>query len=233
MVRYSAAKGLGRIASRLPLAYAEEVVDAMISSLDEETFEPEPGNFKPSTTTKDSTWHGTCLALAELCRRGALLPAKLGKALPYVVLVYSHDTITRQLIEKALQFDLKKGTYSIGTHVRDAACYVMWSVLRCYTTDVLEQFSVFISSTLLVVSMFDREISVRRAASAAFQEGVGRHPDAIFAHGLSIITIADFVSVGQRRMAFLEVAPAVFAYVGLDSIMIWSDIVDSRSIKLL
>ena len=69
---------------------------------------------------------------------------------------------------------MKRGSHSIGAHVRDAACYVCWSFARAYAPSVLESFVGNIAKNLVVVSVFDREINVRRASSAAFQENVGR-----------------------------------------------------------
>jgi len=33
---------------------------------------------------------------------------------------------------KALAYDEKRGNFSVGAHVRDAACYVYWAFARAY-----------------------------------------------------------------------------------------------------
>jgi hypothetical protein len=71
MVRWSAAKGVGRITERLPAMCAEDVLDALL-----EFFED---------LEKDNDWHGACLALAELARRGLLLPHRLPDVIPKIV----------------------------------------------------------------------------------------------------------------------------------------------------
>ncbi len=71
-------------------------------------------------------------------------------------------------------FEQRKGTYSIGAHVRDAACYVCWSFARAYDPHVMEPYVSAMATQLVIVSVYDREVNVRRAASAAFQENVGR-----------------------------------------------------------
>lgn len=96
MVRWSAAKGIGRITNRLSKNLGDEVVGSAL-----ELFDLGEG---------DEGWHGGCLALAELARRGLLLPSRLDEVVP--------------LILKALQYDERRGTHSVGAHVRDAACYV-------------------------------------------------------------------------------------------------------------
>lgn len=58
--------------------------------------------------------------------------------------------------------------------MRDACCYVCWSFARAYAPDIMSPFVKEIAQNLVVVSVFDREINVRRASSAAFQENVGR-----------------------------------------------------------
>ena len=39
----------------------------------------------------DAAWHGGCLGLAELCRRGLLLPERLGEVVPLVSLAMHFD----------------------------------------------------------------------------------------------------------------------------------------------
>ena len=59
-----------------------------------------------------------------------------------------------------------------------------------------------IASGLLPTSVFDREVNCRRAASAAFQENVGRQ--GTFPHGIDILTVADYFAVGSRSHSFLQ-----------------------------
>ncbi|KAJ2763869.1 hypothetical protein GGI18_006575, partial [Coemansia linderi] len=58
-----------------------------------------------------------------------------------------------------------------------------------------------LATALVSVAVFDRESNVRRAASAAYQEHVGRH--SAFPHGISVLQLADFFSVGNMRNAFV------------------------------
>ncbi|CAG8498625.1 14423_t:CDS:10 [Ambispora leptoticha] len=186
IVRWSAAKGIGRIAQRLSQELADDVIGSLLELFSENTF-VRSGGVVDMSAVSDNTWHGACLAIAELARRGLLLPKRLNEVTAW-----------------ALKFDLKRGSYSIGSHVRDAACYVCWSFARAYAPEVLAPYVAELANSLVVVSVFDREVNVRRASSAAFQENVGRQ--GIFPHGIDIITTADYFTVGNRTNAFLEIS---------------------------
>jgi hypothetical protein len=181
VVRWSAAKGLGRITMRLPEAFGDDVVVAIL-----ELFEDEDD---------DSSWHGGCLCLAELARRGLLLPGRLLETVP--------------LICSAIHFDVLRGQHSVGSHVRDAACYVCWAFARAYSPEVMRPYVSSLSEAMLLTAVYDREINCRRAASAAFQENVGRQGNQNFPNGIEIITIADYFSLGNRAAAYSTIAPAV------------------------
>ena len=49
-----------------------------------------------------------------------------------------------------------------------------------------------------------RQVNCRRAASAAFQENVGRQ--GTFPHGIDILTTADYFAVGSRQNAYLNIS---------------------------
>ncbi|ODM89904.1 Tubulin-specific chaperone D [Orchesella cincta] len=176
IVRWSAAKGIGRVTNRLPKDYADEVVENLLQS-----FSPRESN---------GAWHGGCLALAELSRRGLLLPERLESVIP--------------VINKAMVYDEIRGNFSVGSHVRDAACYVLWAFARAFEPKVVEPYVHDIATSLIVVMLFDREINCRRAASAAFQENVGRQGN--FPHGIDIVTVADYFSIGNRQNAFTTIS---------------------------
>lgn len=44
------------------------------------------------------------------------------------------------LILKALTYDEKRGACSVGSNVRDAACYVCWAFARAYEPTELKPF---------------------------------------------------------------------------------------------
>ncbi|XP_011921349.1 PREDICTED: tubulin-specific chaperone D [Cercocebus atys] len=176
VVRWSAAKGIGRMAGRLPKALADDVVGSVLDCF--------------SFQETDKAWHGGCLALAELGRRGLLLPSRLVDVVAVIL--------------KALTYDEKRGSCSVGTNVRDAACYVCWAFARAYEPRELKPFVTAISSALVIAAVFDRDINCRRAASAAFQENVGRQ--GTFPHGIDILTTADYFAVGNRTNCFLVIS---------------------------
>lgn len=176
VVRWSAAKGIGRMAGRLPKALADDVVGSVLDCF--------------SFQETDKAWHGGCLALAELGRRGLLLPSRLVDVVAVIL--------------KALTYDEKRGSCSVGTNVRDAACYVCWAFARAYEPQELKPFVTAISSALVIAAVFDRDINCRRAASAAFQENVGRQ--GTFPHGIDILTTADYFAVGNRTNCFLVIS---------------------------
>ncbi|KAI9099501.1 tubulin folding cofactor D C terminal-domain-containing protein [Phlyctochytrium arcticum] len=191
IVRWSAAKGIGRITSRLSQEFGDQIISTILSLLEDNVIrDPVTGQVTDVSMVEDHTWHGACLSLAELARRGLLLPDRLGEVVPWIM--------------SALLFDQKRGAHSVGAHVRDAACYVIWSFARAYAPETMTDHVMNMARALVVVAVCDREVNIRRAASAAFQENVGRQ--GVFPNGIEIVTAADYFTVGNRTNAYLVVA---------------------------
>ena len=87
-------------------------------------------------------------------------------------------------MRQALYFDIRKGAHSIGSNVRDAAAYVLWALARAQDISALAPHANNLARRLVAVSLYDREIHIRRAASAAFQEHVGRMVRSGWIHSL-------------------------------------------------
>ena len=77
---------------RLPKDLGQEVVESIIGLFSENTFTNAAGQLDLSIVS-DQTWHGSCLALAELARRGLLLPEKLPSVLKWIFFVIEHYSI--------------------------------------------------------------------------------------------------------------------------------------------
>ena len=73
-----------------------KLIQVFIGSFDRE---------KTFVENDDKCWHGSCLALAELARRGLLLPKHLSDIVPYII--------------KAIHYGVHKGQCSAGSNVRD------------------------------------------------------------------------------------------------------------------
>ena len=81
---------------------------------------------------------------------------------------------------------------SVGANVRDAACYTYWSCARAFDPMVLQPHVQILSESIIVSSLFDREVNCRRAASAAFQEFVGRQGATVSTLGTIICSIVRY-----------------------------------------
>lgn len=136
----------------------------------------------------------------------------IGQLFNYKIFPNEYETETKRelfinLITNCLRFEQIKGSYSIGSFVRDAACYVIWSLAR-YSTHILEAENVRkIIFSLTFMSLFDREVSCRRSASAALQEFIGRlsgsgETEKEKGAFLEILKHSDFFSVSSLEKCF-------------------------------
>ena len=181
-IRWSAAKGIARVASRLDRRRAGDVIDMVL------------GNFFDAEASNEFAWHGGCLTLAEMSRQGLVLVEKLNLVI--------------NVIQEAIVYDKIKGSFAVGAHVREAACYVIWAMARTYDDHHLGPYVSKLSINLMCTIVFDRELQCRRAASATFQELIGRQ-GAFDQEALGLLSNVDYQNVGIRQFAYLELASRV------------------------
>lgn len=189
VVRWVAAKSLTLITARLPASLTEEITGSALDTFSQNILPP---NAAPEdadiSQCSEAGWHGTLLFLASLARARSFSPNLQDAAIPWIL--------------RALTFDHKRGSQPLGSNVRDAACYVLWSLSRLPRTSAppSETIDAKIATSLVCTALFDREIGVRRAAAAAFQEGVGRH--GAFPDGIGVLAHLDFWSIGNIRGSY-------------------------------
>lgn len=181
IVRWTAAKGIGRLSERLDQEMVHDILNVIFENLNSH----EEGHLQ-----------GSCLAIAELAKRGLIIPEKL------------HQITT--LLNKVLIFEVNKGGFCTGSNVRDSACYVVWALARAYSPSIMKEHVLQLSTSLILTILFDKEVNIRRAASAAFQEHVGRQ--GFFPHGIEIITEADYFTLGNRTNCYLNISLFISQY---------------------
>ena len=241
-VRYAASKALSVITVKLDPAMAAEVCEAVIASLEENvlwhdavenpnwanlsTQTLESGYKKRDLSSVDSLkWHGLVLTLSHLLFRRCAPPSQLPAVLNALIL--------------ALGFEQRSSTgHSSGTNIRDAACFGIWSLARRYSTKELltidtskiqasghyeSSLSILqiMANELVVAGCLDPSGNIRRGASAALQELIGRHPDTINS-GIDIVRVVDYHAVALRSRAIKEVSVNTAA---LDSLY-WHALLD-------
>ncbi|KXH66404.1 beta-tubulin cofactor d [Colletotrichum salicis] len=236
-VRLAASKALSIVTLKLDPDMASQVVDAVLDSLNRNVFwTRDPGTPKgtsssatTTTSTRDLTavdpleWHGLMLTLSHLLYRRSPPASQL----PSIV----HGLLL------GLSFE-KRGTSggSIGTNVRDAACFGIWALARRYTTSELlhvptasvvaarsyhntssssnassnvsaSSVSILqvLATELTVTASLDPAGNIRRGASAALQELIGRHPDTV-EKGIWVVQAVDYHTVALRSRAVHDVA---------------------------
>ncbi|KIW21019.1 hypothetical protein PV08_01598 [Exophiala spinifera] len=232
-VRMAAAKALSVVVLKLSPGMSREVIDAILSSLEESVFLEDPTTQKlvPITDQAKSDsiglkrnisavdplqWHGLMLTLGHLLFRRSPPPDMLPEIIRALIL--------------GLEFEQRSnvGT-SVGIGVRDAACFGLWALARKYSTTELGLLSIsnfaeaaqesyaecksvlqLIAIKLAISACFDPSGNIRRGSSAALQELIGRHPDTIV-HGIPVVQIVDYHAIARLSRAMTEVASQLAA----------------------
>ncbi|PGH14144.1 hypothetical protein AJ79_03262 [Helicocarpus griseus UAMH5409] len=239
-VRFAASKALSMITVRLDSSMASDVIEAVLGSLNENIlYEKQDGTLitpfeareievklrKRNISAVDpQRWQGLILTFAHLLFRRSPPTFQL----PHVL----------QSLVSGLDFEQRSSTgSSVGTSVRDAACFGIWALSRKYTTSELQDLDAqelevttnqedgntlqALAIELVCAACLDPSGNIRRGASAALQELIGRHPDTIY-EGIPLAQVVDYHAVARRSRAMVEVAKRA-SDVG---IVYWSPLVD-------
>ncbi|KAI1210810.1 tubulin folding cofactor D C terminal-domain-containing protein [Annulohypoxylon truncatum] len=214
-VRLAASKALSIITLKLEPEMASEVIEAVLGALNQNVLWVKNKSNPSAPPTKDITmvdpleWHGLMLTLSHLLYRRSPPAENLS------------DIIHALLM--GLSFEKRNPTGgSIGSNVRDASCFGIWALARRYSTSELLQVQTksvlvarghdpaasilqVIATELVVTASLDPAGNIRRGASAALQELIGRHPDTVD-KGISVVQTVDYHSVALRSRAIHEVA---------------------------
>ncbi|OBT66189.1 hypothetical protein VE03_05137 [Pseudogymnoascus sp. 23342-1-I1] len=213
-VRLAASKALSVITLKLAPDLASQVVSAVLDSLTTNvlwTTLPDGTKTQNLSAVNPQEWHGLILTLSHLLYRKSPPPDSLALIL--------HALLTGLTFERR-----STSGSSIGTNVRDAACFGIWALARRYTTLELQDVTTaevgaatahggeksiiqILATELVVAASYDSAGNIRRGASAALQELIGRHPD-IVTEGIAVVQVVDYHAVALRSRAILEVAPA-------------------------
>lgn len=211
-VRLAASKSLSIITLKLSPDMASQVVEAVLESLNRNVLWSKPAGGKPVrdlSAVNNLEWHGLMLTLSHLLYRRSPPTEQLSDIVHALLLGLSFE-----------QRSMAGG--SVGTNVRDAACFGIWALARRYTSDELlavPTHSVFaakahpatssiiqvLGTELVVTASLDPAGNIRRGASAALQELIGRHPDTV-EQGIWVVQTVDYHAVARRSRAIEEVA---------------------------
>ena len=229
-VRMIASKSLSMVTLSLDPDMSAEVVQAVLTSLDENILlESSSGrtsaitdvgvdelkSHKKNVSAVDPLqWHGLMLTLGHLLFRRSPPPQQLPEIIAALI--------------TGLEFEQRSniGT-SVGVGVRDAACFGVWSLARKYSTFEMDKVDVsrllpvldksdndldmkhmalqVLANQLVLSACLDPSGNIRRGSSAALQELIGRHPDTIL-HGIPIVQVVDYHAVARRSKAMIEVS---------------------------
>jgi len=215
-VRLAASKALSIITLNLPSVMATQVIEAVLESLTHnilwvtKTTAGAQGKTRDLSAVNPLEWHGLILTLSHLLYRRSPPLENLSEILNALLL--------------GLSFERRSTSgSSLGTNVRDAACFGIWALARRYSTAEMGKVSLpssyalqqddsgltvlqILATELVVSASLDPAGNIRRGASAALQELIGRHPDTV-AEGIAVVQVVDYHAVALRPRAMLEVAP--------------------------
>lgn len=86
-MRWSAAKGVARLAERLPKDFASQVLETILGLF--EIHSLAAAGLYDLPAIAESTWHGACLSCAEIARRNLIEPEHLHQLIEWLSKVRS------------------------------------------------------------------------------------------------------------------------------------------------
>ena len=237
-VRLAASKSLSIITLKLDSDMASQVVDAVLESLNRNVLwkKTQGGTLVRDLAAVDYLeWHGLMLTLSHLLYRRSPPQEQLS------------DIVHALLLGLSFEQRSTAGT-SVGANVRDAACFGVWALARRYTSQELlavptksvfaakahpESSSILqvLATELVTSASLDPAGNIRRGASAALQELIGRHPDTV-EKGIWVVQTVDYHAVARRSRAVEEVAlgavklSSQYGHAILDAILGWRGVGD-------
>ncbi|PHH68866.1 hypothetical protein CDD82_220 [Ophiocordyceps australis] len=230
-VRLAASKALGLITLKLQPAMALQVVDAVLESLARNVVWHSDASGRPArhlSAVNALEWHGLTMTLSQLLYRRSPPASQLS------------GIIQRLLVALAFEQRSTSGT-SLGANVRDAACFGIWAIARRYSSNELahvpsesptSSILQLLATELVTSACLDPAGNIRRGASAALQELIGRHPDTV-QEGISVVQTVDYHAVARRSRATQQVSARAaklssrYAEALLDGILGWRGIGDA------
>lgn len=228
-VRLAASKALSKIIRKIDTNMGVQIVQAVLESMPDFSALRKGQNTQLSTGIDVAECHGYILTLANFLYH-------------HSVEITDHPIIINTLLA-ALSFEQRSVTGALhGSIVRDGACYGIWSLARKYPTADLQAIvhescspgSVIqtIANHLVVTALTDPAGNIRRGASAALQELVGRHPNQV-ENGITLVQTVDYHAIALRSRAMCSVAyetsqiAAVYIDVLFDAALDWRGCGDS------
>ena len=223
--RFAASKALGQIALSEKKHNNSQVMDYLFESIEDdvdwEDMIPtkDVGNaiLEPHTEKEvdfrslehgfavadQALWHGYTMTLAHMLLAQAVPLHQLSRSCTFISVALNF-------------FQRSPSGVASGENVRDAACLCVWALARKYTTTQIQLSDKQSASPgydslqclvveLLKAACLDSTNNIRRAASAASQELIGRHPDTI-TRGREISFTVDVQAVASKTSGFLQTA---------------------------
>ena len=152
-------------------------------------------------------WHGTIMTIGHMIYQRSIPTSWLHSGVIMLTAALRYNRVT----------PLGAAT---GSNVRDAACYGLWALSRKYSTKELYSVQdgeatitsgslvLIIATQLVQAACLDLVGNIRRGASAALQEFIGRHSDAV-GSGIDLVQIVTYDAVASDSKAMVQVAMRV------------------------
>lgn len=213
-VRLAASKALSMVTLKLDSDFASQVIEAVLEKLNVNItwILGAKGSKKRRDVSRVNPyeWHGLIMTLSHLLYRRSPPIESLSQIIPALFL--------------GLSFEQRSTTgASVGTNVRDAACFGIWALARRYKTEELQSVTLDanavrvstnedlstssvlqrLATELVVSASLDPAGNIRRGSSAALQELIGRHPDTI-EEGISVVQVVDYHAVSRTLCEFFH-----------------------------